>query len=92
MAFEGALTLCLLSVVVVVLVASEETAAPTKAPVTTLQIGVKKRPETCDTKTKNGDRLSMHYTVRSFLLYDVASWTINAFLNPINSHVETRRE
>lgn len=27
-----------------------------------LQIGVKKRPETCDTKSKNGDRLSMHYT------------------------------
>jgi len=29
-----------------------------------LQIGVKKRPETCDMKSKNGDRLSMHYTVR----------------------------
>ena len=28
-----------------------------------LQIGVKKRPETCDMKSKNGDRLSMHYTV-----------------------------
>lgn len=29
-----------------------------------LQIGVKKRPETCNMKSKNGDRLSMHYTVR----------------------------
>lgn len=28
-----------------------------------LRIGVKKRPETCDMRTKNGDRLSMHYTV-----------------------------
>ena len=29
-----------------------------------LRIGVKKRPETCDMRTKAGDRLSMHYTVR----------------------------
>ena len=28
-----------------------------------LQIGVKERPETCDKRTKKGDRLSMHYTV-----------------------------
>ena len=28
-----------------------------------LRIGVKKRPETCDMRTKAGDRLSMHYTV-----------------------------
>ena len=28
-----------------------------------LQIGVKKRPETCDMRSKNGDKLSMHYTV-----------------------------
>lgn len=28
-----------------------------------LQIGVKERPETCDMRTKKGDRLSMHYTV-----------------------------
>lgn len=28
-----------------------------------LQIGVKERPETCDLRTKKGDRLSMHYTV-----------------------------
>ena len=28
-----------------------------------LQIGVKKRPETCDMRSKKGDRLSMHYTV-----------------------------
>ena len=29
-----------------------------------LQIGVKHRPETCEARTKAGDRLSMHYTVR----------------------------
>ncbi len=29
-----------------------------------LQIGVKKRPEECPTRTKKGDKLSMHYTVR----------------------------
>ena len=29
-----------------------------------LRIGVKKRPETCDMRTKSGDRLSMHYTVK----------------------------
>lgn len=28
-----------------------------------LQIGVKKRPETCDMRSKKGDKLSMHYTV-----------------------------
>ena len=28
-----------------------------------LQIGVKKRPETCEMRSKKGDRLSMHYTV-----------------------------
>ncbi|CAI8029173.1 Peptidyl-prolyl cis-trans isomerase FKBP2 [Geodia barretti] len=27
-----------------------------------LRIGVKKRPETCDMRSKSGDRLSMHYT------------------------------
>lgn len=28
-----------------------------------LRIGVKKRPETCEMRSKSGDRLSMHYTV-----------------------------
>lgn len=32
-----------------------------------LRIGVKKRPETCDMRSKNGDRLSMHYTVGACL-------------------------
>lgn len=32
-------------------------------PVTKLQIGVRKRPDTCDTKSKHGDLLAMHYTV-----------------------------
>lgn len=32
-----------------------------------LQIGVKERPETCDQRTKKGDRLSMHYTVNHMI-------------------------
>ena len=32
-----------------------------------LQIGVKERPDTCDQRTKKGDRLSMHYTVCKYL-------------------------
>ena len=28
-----------------------------------LQIGVKKRPEKCDIRSKKGDKLSMHYNV-----------------------------
>ncbi len=28
-----------------------------------LQIGVKVRPETCEMRSRNGDKLSMHYTV-----------------------------
>ena len=34
-----------------------------------LQIGVKKRVENCDLKSKKGDRLHMHYTVRTHLLH-----------------------
>lgn len=30
-----------------------------------LQIGVKKRPEVCEMRSKKGDRLSMHYVVSS---------------------------
>jgi hypothetical protein len=33
-----------------------------------LQIGVKKRPETCDMRSKKGDKLSMHYTVSLLVL------------------------
>ncbi len=33
-----------------------------------LQIGVKKRPETCDMRSKKGDKLSMHYTVEFLCL------------------------
>jgi uncharacterized membrane protein len=29
-----------------------------------LQIGVKKRAENCEKKSKKGDKLQMHYTVR----------------------------
>jgi hypothetical protein len=35
-------------------------------PVTKLQIGVKKRVEDCQLKSKQGDSLSMHYTVFQF--------------------------
>lgn len=39
-----------------------------------LQIGVKKRPETCDIRSKKGDKLSMHYTVscRTLLGFSLA--------------------
>lgn len=33
-----------------------------------LQIGVKKRPETCDMRSKKGDKLSMHYTVSTRII------------------------
>ena len=36
-----------------------------KKPVTKLQIGVKKRVEDCTVRTKKGDSLQMHYTVRN---------------------------
>lgn len=36
--------------------------APEKKPVKKLQIGVKKRVENCDQKSRRGDLLSMHYT------------------------------
>ena len=31
-----------------------------------LRIGVKKRPESCTTKSRKGDTLTMHYTVRTW--------------------------
>lgn len=34
-----------------------------------LQIGVKKRPSECPTKSKKGDLLHMHYTVSIFLFF-----------------------
>ena len=40
--------------------------APEKKPVKKLQIGVKKRVENCDQKSRRGDLLSMHYTVSQF--------------------------
>ena len=44
--------------------AAEEKSAAKKK----LQIGVKKRVENCEQKSRRGDLLSMHYTV-SFLLH-----------------------
>ena len=47
-----------------------------------LQIGVKKRPETCEMRSKKGDRLSMHYTVRvlvedtSIVLYSTVQYSV----------------
>ena len=37
-------------------------AAAEKSKVTKLQIGVKKRVENCEVKSRKGDKLSMHYT------------------------------
>lgn len=36
-----------------------------KEPVTKLQIGVKKRPDNCEKKSRKGDTLHVHYTVRN---------------------------
>jgi hypothetical protein len=47
-------------------------------PVTKLQIGVKKRPETCELKSKVGDSLSMHYTVSACGVVCVAAWAQQA--------------
>merc|ERR1711973_289498 len=49
--------LYLLLTIAVSLVASAE-----KSKVTKLQIGVKKRVENCEMKSRKGDKLSMHYT------------------------------
>ena len=48
--------LYLLLAITTSLVASE------KSKVTKLQIGVKKRVENCEMKSRKGDKLSMHYT------------------------------
>lgn len=40
-----------------------------------LQIGVKKRVQDCTVKSRNGDKLHMHYTV-SFSLYPVNMLTL----------------
>lgn len=49
-----------------------------------LQIGVKKRPETCDMRSKNGDKLSMHYTVSmhrlQFIIGSKTAHLCNPFL------------
>ena len=65
---------CVLAVSLLVLVsaslADEETPKKKeKKPVTKLQIGVKKRVEDCTVRTKKGDSLQMHYTVRSRISY-----------------------
>ena len=44
--------------------AAEETGEPKKPK--KLQIGVKKRVENCEQKSRRGDLLSMHYTVSQF--------------------------
>lgn len=50
-----AVSLLIIVLVVVIEVNSEKTKK--------LQIGVKKKVENCARRSKNGDRLSMHYTV-----------------------------
>ena len=51
---------CMLAVLGVLLAAAE---AETASKPTTLQIGVKKRADTCEMKAENGDVLSIHFTV-----------------------------
>ena len=56
------------SILVLVSVCLADEEAPKKKekkPVTKLQIGVKKRVEDCTVRTKKGDSLQMHYTVRN---------------------------
>lgn len=49
--------------ILIFIVVSLNAEAKEKAPVTKLQIGVKKRPDNCDKKSKKGDTLHVHYTV-----------------------------
>ncbi len=51
------------SVVLLVMVAAA--ALSLSEGVDKLQIGVKKRPAECTMRTRKGDKLSMHYTVRA---------------------------
>lgn len=44
--------------------ASKPVAEPKQKAARKLQIGIKKRPETCDRKSKKGDLLHIHYRVR----------------------------
>ena len=55
--------------------ATEEKAAKKK-----LQIGVKKRVENCEQKSRRGDLLSMHYTVRVNTVIAIKFWTSNILL------------
>ncbi len=62
-------TTCLVLVVLAAIVCLSEG-------VDKLQIGVKKRPEECPTRTKKGDKLSMHYTVRRAVLEPSLQFTM----------------
>lgn len=52
---QVAVSLLIILLIVVIEINSEKTKK--------LQIGVKKKVENCSRRSKNGDRLSMHYTV-----------------------------
>ena len=58
----------ILSLLLHLSLAGDESGAPAteKKPTKKLQIGVKKRVENCDQKSRRGDLLSMHYTVSQF--------------------------
>ena len=66
-----------LLVLLVAMMASSSVSA-TADPKQKLQIGVKKRvaPEDCPIKSRKGDRLQMHYTVRTVQIHAV--WSITA--------------
>ena len=61
---KTALLLTLGLCVAAVVVSAAEGEAKAKKKVTKLQIGVKKRVENCKVKSRRGDSLQMHYTVR----------------------------
>ena len=55
--------LCGILVVFTILILSNQALAADKKDTKKLQIGVKKRVADCQTRSKSGDTLHMHYTV-----------------------------
>lgn len=59
----GLLRLTVLAVALIAVLGAVQADDSEKKKITKLQIGVKKRAEHCETKSKKGDVLHMHYTV-----------------------------
>ena len=75
--WAGSMKLLVLYLIVAGLVWEGETATKSTDQ---LQIGVKKRVENCEVKSKKGDRLQMHYTVSATPL----SYTIQSDYNRVH--------